>query len=1194
MANYFPLIVDSSEQRIKELPSGDNLDLTGNSITSVRNIIPETDSTYNLGSPSKKWNELYLSGSTIFIGNATISVEGTNIQFGIGESVSTISVASNDTFVSLAATQTVTNKTISGSDNTLTNIGNSSLTNSSVTINGSEVSLGGTASFGTDSVSEGTTNLYFTQARARQSVSVSDTGGDGSLSYDNTTGVITYTGPSASEVRAHLSSTAETGITYNNTTGVFALSSVPNSSLSNNNITLGSTSVNLGATATTLAGLTSVTSTTFVGALTGNASTSTKLATARTITLSGDISGSASFDGSENVTITASVGANSVTLGTDTAGDYVASLTSGAGITVGTASGEGSTPVITNTGVLTVVAGNAITVSGAAGDVTINHADTSSVSNVSSDNSGSVVIQDVSLTFDTHGHVTGATVGTVDLDDRYYTETEADSRFVNTAGDTMTGFLTLHSEPTSSSHAATKQYVDEIAEGLITKPAVEIATTANLTATYDNGTGGVGATLTASSNGAFPTIDGVTLTSTFVGENGVLVKNQSNSAQNGRYNLTQVGDASNPWILTRCGLCDESSEIPGIYTFVKQGTLYAGTGWVQTVSDPSTFTIGTDSILVTQFSGAGTFTAGTGLVLNGTQFAHDDTSSVENLSSDNSGNTFIQDISLTFDTFGHVTGATVATGNVSVGDGTLTLATSGIATGSQSFTANQNTNATFTVDVPGTNISEGTRTSTSVPINSSTGTGATLSSASTSLAGVMSSSDKTKLDGIETGAQVNVATNLGYTTATSTGSVTSSTGSSATIPAATTSLAGLLTSSDKTKLDGIANNATANTGTVTSVAGTGTVSGLTLSGTVTTSGNLTLGGTLSVSASNFSSQAANTFLSAPNGTSGVPTFRTILASDIPTLNQNTTGTAANVTGTVAVLNGGTGATTASQARINLSAQEILVSGTNIKTINSESILGTGNITLSTNLSGLTDVTITSPSTGQVLKYNGSIWVNDADAGGISLTDLSVSVGSASGSGNLSYNTTNGTFTFTPADLSTKQDTLVSGTNIKTVNNESILGSGNITISGGGGGGATIATKSDNVEYKIIFTDETSSTQENAYINADKLFFNPSTGQLNATILNSLSDVNHKTNIVPITEATTTIQKLNGVEFEWKDTGNKSAGVIAQELEKILPHLVDTSADGLKSVNYSGITGYLIEAIKEQQKQIDELKKYLTK
>lgn len=125
----------------------------------------------------------------------------------------------------------------------------------------------------------------------------------------------------------------------------------------------------------------------------------------------------------------------------------------------------------------------------------------------------------------------------------------------------------------------------------------------------------------------------------------------------------------------------------------------------------------------------------------------------------------------------------------------------------------------------------------------------------------------------------------------------------------------------------------ANTG-VTSVGGTGTVSGLTLSGTVTTTGNLTLGGTLAVTPSNFASQTANTVLAAPNGAAGTPTFRALVAADIPTLNQNTTGTASNVTGTVAIANGGTGQTT-QQAALNAlagattAAQFLRGNGTNV-------------------------------------------------------------------------------------------------------------------------------------------------------------------------------------------------------------------------------------------------------------------------
>ena len=101
----------------------------------------------------------------------------------------------------------------------------------------------------------------------------------------------------------------------------------------------------------------------------------------------------------------------------------------------------------------------------------------------------------------------------------------------------------------------------------------------------------------------------------------------------------------------------------------------------------------------------------------------------------------------------------------------------------------------------------------------------------------------------------------------------------------------------------------------------------------------------------YASKTANTFLAAPNGAAGAPTFRAIVAADIPTLNQNTTGTAANVTGTVAVANGGTGSTTSAGALTNLGAQAALVSGTNIKTVNSNSLLGSGNLSISASPAG---------------------------------------------------------------------------------------------------------------------------------------------------------------------------------------------------------------------------------------------------
>lgn len=144
----------------------------------------------------------------------------------------------------------------------LGSIPNSALSNNSITINGTSVALGGTRTLDTDAVSEGSTNLYFTNTRARGAVSA----------------------------------TAGTGLSYNSTTGAFSLASIPNSSLTNTTVTIGTTGIALGATSTTLAGLTSVTSTAFTGALSGNATTATTLQNARTIN-------GVSFDGSANVTV---------------------------------------------------------------------------------------------------------------------------------------------------------------------------------------------------------------------------------------------------------------------------------------------------------------------------------------------------------------------------------------------------------------------------------------------------------------------------------------------------------------------------------------------------------------------------------------------------------------------------------------------------------------------------------------------------------------------------------------------------------------------------------------------------------------------------------------------------------------------------------------------------------------------------
>ena len=165
-------------------------------------------------------------------------------------------------------------------------------------------------------------------------------------------------------------------------------------------------------------------------------------------------------------------------------------------------------------------------------------------------------------------------------------------------------------DPTDSSHAATKSY-DSASQGLSVKLSSKAATTANLSATYDNGTDGVGATLTASATEAL-VIDGVTLSQ---GDR-VIVKDQTIGFENGIYDLTTVGDGSTAWVLTRSTDSDDASKLPAAFSFVSSGTTYENIGFSMNTS--GALTIGTTDLVFTQFSAAGQVTAGTGLAKSGT------------------------------------------------------------------------------------------------------------------------------------------------------------------------------------------------------------------------------------------------------------------------------------------------------------------------------------------------------------------------------------------------------------------------------------------------------------------------------------------------------------------------------------------------------------------------------------------------
>jgi hypothetical protein len=168
--------------------------------------------------------------------------------------------------------------------------------------------------------------------------------------------------------------------------------------------------------------------------------------------------------------------------------------------------------------------------------------------------------------------------------------------FTPAADLSMAGFkLTSVGTPTADGDAANKGYVDSVAQGLDTKASVVAATTTN------------GTLATAFADGQV--IDGVTLAT----GNRILIKNQTDATANGIYVVAASGAPA------RSTDMDNGTEFPSAYVFVEQGTVNADTGWVCTNNAP--VTLGSTNITWTQFSGAGTYTANNGVVLNGSVFS---------------------------------------------------------------------------------------------------------------------------------------------------------------------------------------------------------------------------------------------------------------------------------------------------------------------------------------------------------------------------------------------------------------------------------------------------------------------------------------------------------------------------------------------------------------------------------------------
>jgi hypothetical protein len=481
---------------------------------------------------------------------------------------------------------------------------------------------------------------------------------------------------------------------------------------------------------------------------------------------------------------------------------------------------------------------------------------------------------------------------------------------------------TVSTTPTSNTDLVNKLYVDNlVAAGIHYHTPVRVESPINLNATYNNGTAGVGATLTNAGTQTALVIDGVTVSV----NDRVLVYQQTTQTQNGIYTVTNVGSGSTNWVLTRATDADSyvidspNGLSEGSTVFVQQGA--TGAGETYTCNTSGTITFGTTNITFVQISSAQIYSAGTGLTLTGTQF------SLSNVG---------------------------------------TAATYGSASQVPVFTTNAQGQVSSV-------------TNTSIAISGSAITSGTVAIANGGTGASTADNALTNLGATTVGANLFKLTNPGAIT----------------FPRfnADNTVSSLNSTDFRTAIG-------AGTGTVTSVSGTGSVNGITLSGTVTSSGSLTLGGTLSnVSLSTqvtgtlpianggsgqTTAQAAmNAFAGAVtsgsylrgNGTNVV--MSTIQAADVPTLNQNTTGSAATLTTARTIQ---TDLASTSSASFNGSAN-ITPGVTGTLAVGNG---GTGRATLTANNvilgNGTTAVNFVAPGTnGNVLTSNGTTWVSSTPA-----------------------------------------------------------------------------------------------------------------------------------------------------------------------------------------------------------------------
>jgi hypothetical protein len=400
---------------------------------------------------------------------------------------------------------------------------------------------------------------------------------------------------------------------------------------------------------------------------------------------------------------------------------------------------------------------------------------------------------------------------------------------------------------------------------------------------------------------------------------------------------------------------------------------------------------------------------------------------------------------------------------------------------------------------------------------------------------------------------------------------------------------------------------------------------------------------------------------------GTPSSGTLTNCTFPTLNQNTTGTAAGLSATLAIASGGTGTTTAQGAMNAFagavtSGSYLRGNGTNVvmsaiqaadvPTLNQNTTGSAATATTATNQSGGT-VSATSVSTsGTYTRSAAGKGYLDGAYAGIETTATSGAIYSIGGSyvpGSTTLGTMYGIgYSYSGyamgnpggapsnlwgmyvADNGTAR-LFLDGTNGRGyfasnlyVNSGSlVLSAGNYnsyapTLTGtgasgtwsinvtGSAGSATTATTATNATNSAVTDDTTTNSthypnfvsgtsgNQAEKVSSTKFTFNPSTGLLTSTDYNSSSDKRLKKNIKTVDNALDKVMALRGVSFDWKEGGAKAIGLIAQEAEKVIPEIVSKDDNGYLGIKYNNLIGVLVEAIKDQQEQINILKKQIEK